>query len=314
MRLILRTRMRARRRADPVRGRHPHDQPALLAMGSAEQKGALYLPGDSRGHGFLVYQGFSETGAGSDLAALQLRAVREGRAYVLNGADLDTGARALAASSALGAACRRRRSKDGITSLLIDIADANASRCGRSFRSRAIHKFNDDVEPRSCRRRVGAENELGGRQAADALRRRATRPRASCATPMAAAEAGDGGLRRRRAAGAPRRRRKIELTALEALELRLLYRGNTCRRWTGGLVAAEDGGDRTAPARRRNWRWTRRGPRRSRRRRANISTPAPPASIPAPTKLPAICSPPTSSDGSRAFRARRRARRKERAG
>ncbi len=62
--------------------------PTLLEFGSDEQK-ARWLPGIARGEGGWA-MGYSEPGAGSDLAGLSLRAVREGDRYVLDGRKIWT--------------------------------------------------------------------------------------------------------------------------------------------------------------------------------------------------------------------------------
>lgn len=62
--------------------------PALILAGSDEQK-AYHLPRISRGD-VTWCQGFSEPDAGSDLASLRTRAVRDGDGYVINGEKIWT--------------------------------------------------------------------------------------------------------------------------------------------------------------------------------------------------------------------------------
>ncbi len=62
--------------------------PVIIHFGTPEQK-ARWLPGIRNGDDYWA-QGYSEPGAGSDLASLQCRAVRDGHAYVINGSKIWT--------------------------------------------------------------------------------------------------------------------------------------------------------------------------------------------------------------------------------
>lgn len=62
--------------------------PTLLELGTDEQK-KRWLPGISRGEGGWA-MGYSEPGAGSDLASLSTRAVLEGDHYLINGRKIWT--------------------------------------------------------------------------------------------------------------------------------------------------------------------------------------------------------------------------------
>ncbi|MCY4342232.1 MAG: acyl-CoA dehydrogenase family protein [Gammaproteobacteria bacterium] len=62
--------------------------PTLLEYGDAAQK-ARWLPGIARGEGGWA-MGYSEPGAGSDLASLGLKAVRDGDHFILNGRKIWT--------------------------------------------------------------------------------------------------------------------------------------------------------------------------------------------------------------------------------
>ena len=100
--------------------------PLLIAMGSSAQK-ARYLPAILNGSD-LWCQGFSEPSAGSDLAALQMGAVREDDHYVVNGSKIwTTGAHIANRMFCLVRTERGARQHDGITFILVDMASAGLS-------------------------------------------------------------------------------------------------------------------------------------------------------------------------------------------
>jgi len=94
--------------------------PVIMAVGSAQQK-QVHLGGIARGE-VCWCQGFSEPGAGSDLASLRTVAIREGEHYRVNGQKLWTSA---AHESDWGFFLVRTngevRPQEGISFLLIDM-------------------------------------------------------------------------------------------------------------------------------------------------------------------------------------------------
>ncbi len=95
--------------------------PCIMGFGTPAQK-ALHLPRILSGEDYWC-QGYSEPGAGSDLASLQLRAVPDGEDYVLNGSKIWT----THAHHANRMFCLTRtrwdgRPQAGITFLLLDMA------------------------------------------------------------------------------------------------------------------------------------------------------------------------------------------------
>ncbi|MDR3511808.1 MAG: acyl-CoA dehydrogenase family protein [Caulobacteraceae bacterium] len=95
--------------------------PVIMGYGSAEQK-AHYLPRILSGEDYWC-QGYSEPGAGSDLAALQLSAVRDGEDYVLSGSKIwTTHAHWANRMFCLVRTAREGKPQAGITFLLLDMA------------------------------------------------------------------------------------------------------------------------------------------------------------------------------------------------
>lgn len=96
--------------------------PALLGRGTEQQKDH-YLPRILGGEDFWC-QGYSEPQAGSDLAALQCQAVREGDHYVLNGTKIwTTHAHVANRMFCLVRTGRFERPQQGVSFLLVDMED-----------------------------------------------------------------------------------------------------------------------------------------------------------------------------------------------
>lgn len=94
--------------------------PLLIAMGTSDQQ-ARFLPAILNGDDMWC-QGFSESGAGSDLSAIATRAVRDGDFYRVSGRKLwTTGAQHSNRMFALVRTAHGEKPHQGITFLLIDM-------------------------------------------------------------------------------------------------------------------------------------------------------------------------------------------------
>ena len=94
--------------------------PCIMKFGTPEQK-ARYLPAIIEGDDWWA-QGYSEPGAGSDLAALKLSAVSDGDHYVLNGSKIWTSFAQFANRIFLLArTANMERKQQGISFLLFDM-------------------------------------------------------------------------------------------------------------------------------------------------------------------------------------------------
>ncbi len=101
--------------------------PVLYTFGSDEQK-ALHLPA-IRNADIFWCQGFSEPGAGSDLASLRTRAVRDGDSYVVNGQKIwTTDAHHADMMFALVRTDPDTKPQQGISALLIDMQSPGLTR------------------------------------------------------------------------------------------------------------------------------------------------------------------------------------------
>ncbi|MGZ0187643.1 MAG: acyl-CoA dehydrogenase family protein [Alphaproteobacteria bacterium] len=134
--------------------------PVLLKYGTAAQK-ERYLPGILSAD-TLWCQGYSEPGAGSDLALLQMSAKLDGDAYVVNGSKIwTTQAHMADMMFALVRTDNSGRKQDGVTCLLIDMKAAGLEvrpLITIDGRHRFNQEFLDDVRV-PLENRVGAEGE-----------------------------------------------------------------------------------------------------------------------------------------------------------
>ena len=95
--------------------------PLLLGKGTKEQKD-YYIPRIINGEDYWC-QGYSEPGAGSDLASLNCKAVREGNKYIINGTKIWTTHAHLANKIfCLVRTDNSGKKQEGITFLMLDMA------------------------------------------------------------------------------------------------------------------------------------------------------------------------------------------------
>ncbi len=137
--------------------------PALMAYGTPDQQ-ARFLPAITTG-AVNWAQGFSEPGAGSDLAALQCRAVRDGDAYIVNGQKIWTSYAHVADWCFLLVRTDPESPKrEGITILLVamDTPGVEVREIPNPFGRHLIHEiyFTDVVVP--VANRLGDENQGWG--------------------------------------------------------------------------------------------------------------------------------------------------------
>ena len=133
--------------------------PVIIKYGTPEQK-SFYLPRILSGEDYWC-QGYSEPGAGSDLAALQTRAVSDGDDYIVNGTKIwTTHAHYANRMFALVRTASLPKRQDGITFLLIDMDSPGITvrpikTIGGDHEVNQV--FFDDV-PVPKRNRIGEEN------------------------------------------------------------------------------------------------------------------------------------------------------------
>ena len=202
--------------------------PLLIALGTQEQK-SKYIPPILSGDD-LWCQGFSEANAGSDLAALTMRARPEADYYVVTGRKIwTTGAHLANRMFALVRTHSSGKPQEGITFLLIDM-DSPGISVRPLITIDGQHEFNEvlfeDVRV-PIANRVGAENE-GWAVAKHLMRFARTNNtnssllrRAWRAVERVAREFGEleQGLRKRLT------ETEVDLAAFESLEMKLLATG-----------------------------------------------------------------------------------------
>lgn len=134
--------------------------PCIMKFGSEEQR-KFFLPKILSGDDWWA-QGYSEPGAGSDLAALQLSAVSDGDDYILNGSKIwTTFAHHANRMFLLARTAKSEKKQHGITFLLIDM-DSPGIEISPIVNIAGEHEFNQvffsDVRVPKARR-LGEEHE-----------------------------------------------------------------------------------------------------------------------------------------------------------
>jgi acyl-CoA dehydrogenase len=205
--------------------------PVIMAFGSEEQK-EEYLPSILSGEHYWC-QGYSEPGAGSDLASLKLKAEADGDDYIVNGSKLWTTHAHLADHIfCLVRTDNSERPQQGISFLLIDM-DSPGVTVEPILTMAGDHEVNqvffDDVRVPQ-KNRIGEENkgwsyakyllefERGGGFSAPRIQHELERLRSMVVEARETVEGFDasGEIERRIA------RIEIDLKALEITELRIL--------------------------------------------------------------------------------------------
>ena len=229
--------------------------PLLIAAGTPEQQ-RRYLPAILDGSD-LWCQGFSEPGAGSDLAALQTRAVVADGHYVVSGSKIwTTGAHIANRMFCLVRTARGTKPQYGITFLLIDMASEGIT--VKPIRTLAGDcEFNEVIFDNvrvPFANRVGDEND--GWSVAKHLMRLARGNNTTSgllwrAHRKAAQTIDSHGGTARAQLRQDLHALTCELVTFEALELRVLSRGHDDGVGAVGGFDAEDARDRAAPEARR---------------------------------------------------------------